>query len=202
MNRLHLTERENSFYRDYYDSVMVIVIVAMFAALCSAVFAFYQLFHRPLPSFSAVAANGKQMQLVASPDPNLTSSAIIKWSRKAALAAYTFDFVNYTNQLRLAKPYFTVNGWDGYLASISPLIATIKQNQLFINSIITDPPVISNQGELPEQGYVWRIQIPFLVTFQSAETVTRKNYTVLLTIEKVPTTVNPAGIGISQFVMK
>jgi intracellular multiplication protein IcmL len=67
--------------------------------------------------------------------------------------------------------------------------------------VVSDTPVISNQGEIPGKGYVWRIQMPFLVTYQSSEGTSKKSYMVSVTIVKVPTWKNPAGIGIDQFVM-
>jgi intracellular multiplication protein IcmL len=161
----------------------------------------YQIKHRPLPQFSAVAPNGQQMKLISSDEPNLLSSTLIQWASKAAVAAYTFDFVNYNNQAALVRPYFTDAGWVDYVNSISGLIQTIKQNQLLVNGVVSGAPVISNQGDIVGQGYVWRVQMPFLVTYQSSEGISKKSYTVTVSIEKVPTWKNPAGIGIDQFVM-
>ena len=175
----------NHFYRDRYKSIIMALLIALAVLLVLVVLVLYQVFHRPLPLFSARSASGQQMPLMASNQPNLLSSTLIRWASKAAVAAYTFDFVNYNKQIALARPYFTDAGWEDYQNSIYSLIETIAQNQLFVNGVVSGAPVISNQGELPGRGYVWRIQMPFLVTYQSA----------------VPTSVNPAGIGIDQFVM-
>jgi len=84
---------------------------------------------------------------------------------------------------------------------VDRLISTIVQNQLFVNGVVSGPPVISNQGPLPGKGYTWRVQIPFLVTYQSANTTTKRSFYVVITIVQVPTNINPQGIGIDQFVM-
>lgn len=193
---------ENAFYRKQYRNVVISLGVAIFLMLLMVLVVMYQIFHRPLPSFSAVATGGQQMQLTASEEPSLLSSTVIKWARKAAVAAYTFDFVNYNNQIAAVHPYFTEAGWADYKNSVINLIGTITQNQLFVNGIVSGPPVISNQGDLPGRGYTWRVQMPFLVTYQSAESSSRQMFTVIMTIVRVPTEVNPAGIGIDQFVME
>ncbi|EKD72304.1 MAG: hypothetical protein ACD_45C00708G0004 [uncultured bacterium] len=193
--------RNNDFYRDRYQSIIIALLIALAILLALVIVVLYQVFHRPLPQFFAVSSNNQQIQLTASDQPNLLSSTLIRWASKAAVAAYTFDFVNYNKQIDAARPYFTEAGWGDYQASIYGLIQTIAQNQLFVNGVVSGAPIISNQGDLPGRGFVWRIQMPFLVTYQSAEQTSRKGFTVIITIVKVPTTVNPAGIGIDQFVM-
>ncbi len=80
------------------------------------------------------------------------------------------------------------------------MLPEVIQKQLIVSSVVAGAPVIANQGELNGQ-YLWRVQIPFLVTYESAENVTSSKYTVILTITKVPTEINPTGIGIEQFLM-
>lgn len=200
------TRQENEdtdyqWYVEYYHYFIYLLLACIGLILALLVLIVYQIHHRPLPQFSAVALNGQEMQIVAANEPNLLPDTLIRWASKAAVAAYTFDFVNYNKQAALARPYFTDAGWADYSASIRGLIQTIRQNQLLVNGVVSGAPVISNQGYLEGQGYVWRIQIPFLVTYQSSDGISKKSYTVSITIAKVPTWENPAGIGIDQFVM-
>jgi intracellular multiplication protein IcmL len=123
------------------------------------------------------------------------------WANKAAVAAYTYDFVNYEQQMNDVRPYFTEAGWRSYESSIQGLITRIQENKLFVNGVVTGAPVISNQGELPGHGYTWRIQLPFLVTYQSAEATSKKKFLVKLMIIRIPTNQNPQAIGIDQFIM-
>jgi intracellular multiplication protein IcmL len=196
------TLKDNRFYRERFNTLIYILMGEIVALLLMAMLILYQVSHRALPVFSAVTPGKQQMELIASTEPNLLAATLIRWASKAAVAAYTFDFVNYQKQIALARPYFTPTGWEDYQASISSLIATITQNQLFVNGVVSGTPVISNQGELPGRGYTWRVQIPFLVTYQSAEITSKASYMVMITIVRVPTTENPTGIGIDQFVMK
>lgn len=197
-----MLEKKNDFYANSYLSVMIVLLVEIILVLCLVTVVLYQVFHRPLPPFSALTPQKQKMQLTASYEPNLLSSTLITWASKAAVTAYTFDFYNFEKQIAFARPYFTPAGWNDYQASIGGVIATIIQNQLIVNGVVSGPPVISNQGELPGRGYTWRIQIPFIVTYQSAGPTSLAYYTVVITLVRVPTFVNPTGVGIDQFVMR
>ncbi|SRR5579883_86400 len=191
----------NSFYRDYYHYVLTGLILLLFLMILAAGVVLYQLFNKPLPVFYATDPKNQQIQLTPNLEPNLMPDTLLAWASKAAATAYTFDFYNYNNQVAAVKPYFTDAGWQDYLQSVSSLLETIVQRQLFVNGVVAGTPVISNQGALPGKGYSWRIQIPFLVTYQSANTTTKRNFMVIITIVRLPTNINPQGIGIDQFVM-
>lgn len=193
--------RDNGFYRNYYHYFFYGLMVLILLMLVGVGIVLFQTFTRPLPVFYAVKPDANKMVLTSFEDPNLLPDTLINWASKAAITSYTFVYVNYNQQLEMARPYFTQAGWQDYQQSISDVIDTIVKNKLIINGIVSGAPVISNQGPLPGRGYTWRIQIPFLVTYQSANETTKRNYFVVITIVKVPTTVNPQGIGIDQFVM-
>jgi len=193
--------QNNDFFRNHYHHVIICVIGLLFLLIIVLAILFYQVMNRPLPQFNAVQSDGKTMLLIPNEQPNLLPDTILRWASKAATVAYTFDFVNYNSQTAAVRPYFTEDGWQDYLNSVNSLINTIVQNQLFVNGVVAGAPVISNQGNIPGRGYVWRVQIPFLVTYQSANTTSKQRYFVIISIVKVPTNVNKQGIGIDQFVM-
>lgn len=192
---------DRHFYRDHYHHVLLAGMLALVFLIITVLVVLYQSVHRPLPAFHARQPDGKIMQLTPAAEPNLLSDTILQWASKAATTAYTFDFVNYNKQIAAARPYFTDAGWADYLESVDNLITTIVKNQIFVSGVVAGVPVISNQGPLPGKGYVWRVQIPFLVSYQSSETVRKDNFIVVITIVHVPTNINPQGIGIDQFVM-
>lgn len=199
--RQAIRNKKNDFYASTYPSLMIVLMAEIILVLLLMIVVLYQIFHRPLPVFWALAPNHQRMELTASNEPNLLSSTLIAWASKAAVAAYTFDFVNFNKEINQVRPYFTEKGWNDYRASIGGLIQTITQNKIFVNGVVTAPPVISNQGDLSGHGYTWRVQIPFLVSYQSSDAISRARYMVVVTLVRVPTSANPAGIGIDQFVM-
>lgn len=198
--RQEVLGRSNGFYREHYHRVILILMIVFACCAGCVAFLMYQFAHRPVPEFIA-ENNNQRMGLTPYPRPNLLPDTIVRWASKAATTAYTFDFVNYESQINAVRPYFTEAGWSDYYGSVSRLVNNVVQNQIFVYGIISGTPVISNQGELPDKGYVWRVQIPFLVTYQSNGPMVKKRYYVILSIVEVPTSVNPQGIGIDQFQM-
>lgn len=192
--------RDNAFFRQYYAYFLIGLMGLILVTLIVVGVVLYQMVHRPLPVFAAQQPDNQKMDLVPYEEPNLLSDTILRFASKATTIAYTFDFVNYQNQISLARPYFTDAGWKDFLSSISGLVDTIIKNQLFVTGVVVGTPIIVNQGPLPGIVYAWRVQIPFLATYQSANITTKRNYYVVVTLVRVPTSLNPQGIGIDQFV--
>ncbi len=190
----------NAFYRYNFPIMIFLMIICMFFIFALVGILLYEVLHRPLPVFAAVAPNGKQMPLTAYDEPNYLPNTILKWSSKAAVAAYTFNFVNYEKQMSLVRPYFTPDGWNNYQSSLQGLINDIVANKLIVNSVVSGPPIIATQGDEGD-GYQWNIQMPFLVTYQSAETQKQNNFMVQMTVKKVQTHIDPNGMGVDQFIM-
>jgi intracellular multiplication protein IcmL len=199
--KMKVTSQSTQYYQDYYHVFIIGAMGIIVIILIATSFLVYQLHHRPVPLFYAVQPNGYQRVLTAYEEPNFLPDTILRFASKAATTAYTFVFSNINNNLALAKPYFTEAGWTSYRASVDGLISGVVKNQLFVDGIVSGVPVISNQGVLPAKGYTWRVQIPFLVVYQSANTTTTRKFIVVVTLVKVPTYVNPRGIGVDQFVM-
>jgi intracellular multiplication protein IcmL len=192
----------NLFYKNYYQQVVFLIWGLITTVILLAILLMYQVLHRPLPVFSAVTTDRRAMSLVPYDEPNLMPNTLIRWASKAAVAAYTFNFVDHEKQINTARNYFTPGGWSAYQDAISGTVARVVKQQLFVYGVVTKPPVISNQKPLPLDGYSWQIQIPFLATYQSAEQSRSTDYFVIVTVVKVPTSVNPDSIGIDTFEMR
>lgn len=195
--------QDNSFYANkahYFIYLLMALILLTSIITC---FVLVQVYSRPLPSFAAMQKGNQSelMNLMPFEEPNQLADTLLRFASKAASSAYTFDFVNYEAEIAEARPYFTEAGWADFRAATSGVIQDVVKKQLFVTGVVSGTPVIANQGPLPGQDYVWRIQIPFLATFQSANTTTQSNFLVILSIVRVPTSENPQGIGIDQFIM-
>lgn len=193
----------NESYRSHFHKVLVAMVVLIFVVIALVLLVLYQVHHRPIPLFYAIAQNGQRMPLVYNQSPNLSSPAILRWATKAATTAYTFDFTQTDAQLReTISPYFTAKGWLSYWTALQPTLQRVRQNKLFAYCVVYGAPVISNQAELPGVGVIKRVQLPFLVTYESSEKKETNRTLVTLTLVRVPTTQNPTGMAIDQFVMR
>ena len=76
----------------------------------------------------------------------------------------------------------------------------VKAKKLIVSAVATRAPIILQKGILNSR-YSWRVQMPILVTYQSASEFSQQNNVVTMLITRVPTLNSPRGIGIAQFVV-
>ncbi|MDQ5884425.1 MAG: intracellular multiplication protein IcmL [Pseudomonadota bacterium] len=125
-----------------------------------------------------------------------------QWANIAVVDTYTFDFVNYEKSLEQVSQYFTDNGWYTFLRSLndSNNLPTVIRKKLVVSAVAIKPPSILMKGIL-NGVYSWRIQIPMLVTYQSASDFIQQSLVVTLLVSRISTLENPKGLGIDQFIV-
>jgi len=200
--KLDFHGKDVSFYNKRFPQLLFSLCLAIVFLILFALIVLYQVLHRPYPSFHGETISGEQRELMPHSDANLLPSTILNWASKAAVAAYTFSFdPNFAaKQLALSRPYFTVDGWDNYKSSVAGVIQDVTNKQLVVTGVVSGAPVIASQGD-NGSGYIWHLQLPFLVTYQASDAIQISYYLILMDVVKVPASENPSGIGINRFVM-
>lgn len=163
----------------------------------------YLLYMNPLePDYFLTTVNGQVQQLEALWEPNTSDSVVKQWANIATIEAFTYDFVNYEQALEEVSDYFTDDGWYTFLSSLNDTnnLPTVISKKLVVSAVALKPPSILMKGIL-NGSYSWRIQIPILVTYQSASQFIQQNVLVNLLITRISTLENPKGIGIEQFLV-
>lgn len=192
----------NEFYRDSYRKVMIALLLCIFIIL-SLIGAFvYIITHPPAPQYFATTTDGRITPLVPLDQPNLSQSALLQWANTAAVAAYTYNFVNYRQALQEASNYFTPDGWSGFLSALkdSNNLDAVLSKKLIVSAVATGAPVVLGQGLL-DGIYSWKVQMPMLITYQSASQFSQQSVTVTMLITRISTLNSARGIGIAQFVV-
>lgn len=192
----------NNFYRDGQRKLVVTLLLSMVANIILSVFLGYIVLNPPAPKYFATSINGRVTPLISMDEPNQSDSAVLQWANQAAIAAFTYNFVNYRTELQSASGFFTANGWNQFLNALqrSNNLDAVKAKKLVVSAVATRAPVILQKGVLNGR-YSWRVQMPLLITYQSASEFTQQNSVVTILIARVPTLNSPRGIGISQFVV-
>ena len=116
-----LVHNRNAFYRDSYQKVLLalLVIIAINLALVGVLY--YQLTHRPAPKYFAISADKRLAKLLPLSVPIMGPDAILAWANRAAVAAHSYNFVNWRAALQRAQNNFTSNKFS----LIRQLIASI-----------------------------------------------------------------------------
>ena len=192
----------NNFYRDGQRKMILILLVSLAANFVLAGLLVYIILLPPAPKYFATSINGRITPLVPMDEPNQSDSAVLQWANMAAIAAYTYNFVNYRSELQASSGFFTADGWDQFLTALqqSNNLDAVKAKKLIVSAVATRAPIILQKGMLNGR-WSWRIQMPLLVTYQSASEFSQQNNVVTMLVIRVPTLNNPRGIGISQFVV-
>jgi len=192
----------NSFYRDGQRKVMIVLLLSILCNFVMAGILTYVFTHPPEPKYFATSISGRITPLVALNEPNQSDSAVLQWANQAAIAAFSYNFVNYRTELQASSGFFTAEGWDQFLKALdeSNNLVAVKAKKLIVSAVATKAPVILQKGLLNGR-YSWRVQMPLLVTYQSASEFSQQNNVVTILITRVSTLNTPRGIGISQFVV-
>jgi intracellular multiplication protein IcmL len=193
---------QNKFYSDRQRKIMTALLMAVLAFLFISLFLLYMVTHPPQPQYFATSTNGRITPLTALDEPNQSDSAILQWANQASIACFSYNFVNYHEELLAASSYFTNEGWQQFMDALqqSNNLESVKSKKLIVSAVATRAPIILQKGVL-NGSFSWRIQMPILVTYQSASEFTQQNNVVTMLITRISTLQSPRGIGISQFVV-
>lgn len=199
---IEVVRLRNQFYRDSYRKVVGGLVLCIFVILILVGGLVYIVSNPPMPKYFATSVDGRIMPLVPLNRPNLSSAALLSWANTAAIAVYTYNFVNYRQALQAASDYFTPDGWKSFMNALqsSNNLNAVIDKKLIVSAVATGAPVILEQGLL-FGTYTWRVQMPMLVTYQSASEFSQQAVTVTMLITRVSTLATPLGIGIAQFVV-
>lgn len=192
---------KNNYYRDSFRRLMKIVnIQAGIILLLSCGFLFYVKTSSNHDRYFAEAAGKQRMQMTALDLPNMGRNALSIWVSQAVTQIMTFGFNDIDEKFTVSRYNFTADGWESFYKAMeaSKIVDSIMTAQQLITTIPMSPPVLSQEG-LIKGYYSWVFEMPLLITFRSgsAQRVNRK--TVRVVIEKVPTSDNPNGVGISEW---
>ncbi|HHT0593031.1 TPA: type IVB secretion system apparatus protein IcmL/DotI [Legionella anisa] len=192
----------NKFYKDSQRKVILALLIALIVNIILAALLVYMITHPPAPKYFATSINGRITPLFPLNEPNQSDSAVLQWANQAAIAAFTYNFVNYRDELQASSGFFTPEGWDQFLNALqqSNNLDAVKAKKLIVSAVATRAPIILQKGVL-NGNFSWRVQMPILVTYQSASEFTQQNNVVTMLITRVSTLNSPRGIGISQFVV-
>lgn len=190
----------NQFYRDKYRQVSLAFLLVLVINLLLAGIIFYKVINQPQPVYFATTADGKIVELEPLSTPVLSDAQVLQFATRAAVASYTYNYVNYREQLQGAADYFTVRGWKNYQEELkkSKNLEAVVNNRLVGYATPTGAPVIVDRGVI-DGVYAWKVTLPILATYEGGATKITQPLTVTMVIIRVPVVSNPKGVEVSSF---
>lgn len=192
------------FYRDNHARMMFFCLMLLLIASISVLFNIFQFLNRPSAKYFAVSPEGK-FEMTPLDRPNLSTESLLQWATEAASSSYNYDFVNYREKIQQVRSYFTPQGYQHYIDALkqSRTIDTIIEKKLVVSAVPTGAPVILKEAEIKSSGrWAWQVQMPMLISYQSANEVIKQEIVLTLLIVRVDTLESPKGVGIAQFIVQ
>lgn len=145
---------------------------------------------------------GQPVLINTLPYPHQSFKNIQSWVIDAISVAYSFDFLNFEQQVDAASYYFTPDGYASYLRALRGVNMEdkIKKQQLVVSIVPTKDPVETNFGGLGE-NYYWWIRVPVLVSYSGGKKSVLSAYKIELLVVRTPPHKNHRGLAIAQFNM-
>lgn len=198
---VELVRLRNNFYRDNYRRVVIALLglLVIVSVLIGTVV--YQITNRPEPRYFATTVDGRIMPLYPLSDAMLSPGELLQWAHRAAVSAYTYNFVNYRDAMQQLQNQFTPDGWKYYedALKVSRNLEMVIAKKLVVSAVATGTPVILDQAII-DGRYSWKVQIPLLISYQSPNEQTQKPVIVMMIVSRVPTVDMPKGIAIVSFI--
>ena len=192
--------RDPSVREKVYFQHKALIVVS--AALILSIIANLFLFLRPADvRYFATTTDGRILNMSDLSEPIQNTSAVLSWATKNITNAYTFSFANYRKQLQAARPSFTKAGWDGFNDALqeSGNLQSVIENDFVTTVVPSAAPVVTVEGYMSGR-YAWRIELPIIVTYQSANRRHTQDLLVQAIIVRRSELENPSGLGIAQFI--
>ncbi len=190
----------NAFYRDGYRLGILALVIVLIIDCALAGLLFYQIKHPPAPQYFAMTADGRMIKNYRLDDPVFPDDHILQWSADAVRQAFSLDFVHWSAQLQVASNKFSNDGWKYFLEALkkSNNLETLTQLKMVSNAEITGAPKLVQKTMLGGR-YLWKVQLPILVTYSNAAQSIPVPMDVTLIVMRVPVEENPERIAINNF---
>ncbi len=160
----------------------------------------------PSPYYAVYRKEDKiQLQRMSALAAPLYNTLVLReWAINAATSAFTYDAANYETQFALtSQRYFTPAGADSFNDAFkaSGAVKQLLAKKLIVSAVAYRAPVILAQSRLLGTR-MWKIQVPLLVTYQSANDQVTDRYIITMLVIQQPTWRFPNSYGIQQFTVE
>lgn len=132
--------------------------------------------------------------------PNQSPKVIQRLATDIVKKSYTFNYLEWEKEIKHLNPYFTDEGWEVFYRTLenSTLMQSVQKNQLAVSATPIDKAVIIKTGSVLGNP-IWMVEVPIMLSFTGNIKTVSQNILVNVTIERIPTTSNELGLGVSKF---
>lgn len=193
-----------AYSRERYE-FLLLTLYGLIAVLGISVLSNIWLALRPVEiRYFATDSAGQIRELAALDRPIQSKVEVVNWTANAVADAFTFNFANYRETFEQAKNNFTEPGWKGFQTALTArkILEDITNNKYVSSAAIREAPVVVQEGIADGSRWGWKIEVPLVVTYESASTHTTQTFVAEVVVVRRPESENPRGLGIAQIIAK
>lgn len=118
----------------------------------------------------------------------ISLQALLKWSQKAVVSAYTYTYLNRKDAESGMKAYFTPSGWSKFSAAVhaSGNVDIVKQEEMHVSATLDGSPSIVGQDHSTGRS-IFQVRVPVEVTYSGVHYVSRQAMNVDLFVAEQAT---------------
>jgi intracellular multiplication protein IcmL len=199
-NGLELVLLRNTFYRDAYRRMVLLVVILFFinCGLGAAIVVDY-LNPQP-PQYFATTAEGRIINIHKLTDPVVTDSYVLQWTANAVRQAFSADYIHWRKQLQDASANFTPDGWRYFLGALksSNNLNTLVDMKMVSGVELTSAPQVTKKMVV-DGHYAWKVQMPLLITYTDGKQHINMPWNVTVIVARMPVQDYPQRIAINNF---
>lgn len=194
----------DAYKRERFEFLLRAIFAVMAMLACSLLLNIWQATRPVQIRYFASTPEGRISEILPTNLPIQSINEVLTWGTQAVTQSFTLAFANYQQQLDDDQVNFTEAGWIGFQRALkqNKLLDTVISQQLVTSVVPTAAPVITSQGLMDGNHYGWHVQLPILISFESASARNSQTMTVDMVIVRRPETENPRGLGIAQIIAK
>lgn len=156
----------NRFFYIYYRRLSLLFLIAIALSVISILSAFYFATKKVPPVYIPVSPDGRliqsfSVQQPSFPDKEVMDSVVMQWGLDGIRKFYTMDYLNYTDQIFEAQPFFSIRGWNRTFKAFenSQNLNTILSQKMIVNMLPMGPPRII-ESRVIDGRLAWAVELP------------------------------------------
>jgi intracellular multiplication protein IcmL len=204
-----LVALRNRFFYVSYRKLSLIFVAAFALCAFSLVSAFYFAGRKTPPVYVPISPSGQvvptyPLNQPSSADPEVMNALVAQWSLEGARRAFSYDYLNYTEQVNTAQSYFTYRGWENFVKSLgqSQNFNTVQQQKMIVKFTPKSAPIIT-ASQVRDGRLAWAIQFDGTIQYvaHDGHQGFLQNVLVKMVVVRMSTVDSPKGLGIDQVVV-
>lgn len=198
------TMARNAMSRERYEFQLRALYVSLVLLGISMTANIFMGIRQPEYVYYALSSDGKLTPVTPLENPIQSKEQVLSWTADSLAIAFSLSFGNYQQQLSDARYLFTESGWAGFQEALARngMLETIIGQKLVTSAVPSGAPVIVASGVVEDGRYAWRIEMPMVITYNSASSQSSDNILLEAVIQRVGETENPRGLAIGQIIAR